>query len=126
MDITPMIYGILGISVELVFLLVLIVLGIILIKEKNILRLNRRNLILFLALFIFLSCMPILGVSFIHDSSLLGIIEKEISGYPGFDSSFVSLYRVYLIVFTSLLLIISYILSCLSIFVYDKFRAKKQ
>jgi len=43
-DVIPIFYNIFGISIEIVFLVVLIVFGIILIKNKNILKIDRRKI----------------------------------------------------------------------------------
>ncbi len=121
-DVIPIFYNIFGISIEIVFLVVLIVFGIILIKNKNILKIDRRKIALFLILFILFSYMPILYVTFEGSFSLLEIIEKVIKSNAD-QLGFMDIGS--LIIFLPLLLIISYLLSCLTIFTYSKFKNQK-
>lgn len=115
----PIMYNIFGIPIGLAFLIVLVTSGIILIKEKNILKPDRRKFSLFLMLFILFSYLPIQWCSFKGNFSLLGIIKNLL----GPDKDFLDFAS--LIISLPFLIIISYLFSCLIVFVYDKFRTKK-
>jgi len=116
----PMMYNIFGIPIkELAVLIVLVISGIILMKGKNILKPDLRKLPLFLMLFILFSYLPIQWRSLEGNFSLLGTIKTLLwpdRDFPDFASLIISL---------PLLLIISYLLSCLIVYVHDKFRDKK-
>ena len=120
----PMMYSILGISTDFLIIIIPVILGIILVKNRNILNPNKAKIILFLFLFILFSCLPVLWVPFIHDFSLLDVLKREIFGYRGFDSSAANLYRHCSLICIPFLLIISYLLSCISVTIY-KSKTKK-
>ena len=127
-------YNILGINSGCIFLFILIILGIILIKNRNILKPNKGNFIAFLVLFTFLSLIPILDLS-------THVTRPEIASLFQFFIDFLNdecpplffgcrcgkfdSHGESLLIIFSLLAIISYTFSCLMISAYDKFKIKR-
>lgn len=122
----PMVCAVFGVNIEFVILIILIISVIILIKNKKILKIDLRRFVLSLMLFSLLFFLPIFWMPFIHEFSLFEVV-KEFLNPPNRTGDVPGRVIGDIIPFSlfPLLLIISYLFSCFTISIYDKFKKKK-